>query len=313
MKQEPLVSILMNCYNGACYLREAIDSVMGQTYRKWELIFWDNQSTDNSASICRSYDDSRIRYFRALNHTNLGAARALALQQAKGEFIAVLDTDDLWLPRKLELQVPMFVCPEVGIVIADTIFFDGSGQERQLYKLSPPPQGYVFRELITRYFVSLETVILRKRAVDSLNQSFDPALSHISDMDLIVRLSRDWKLSYVPQVLAKWRVHADSGSWQEPERFMLEKRQFARKMDSLYPRDDSDWQQAKNAFLRDIAISGATASLIKGDKAECRKNLSSFTLDSWKTIVLYLISFVPVLVSAALIKAYRRTRSINAK
>jgi len=166
MKQEPLVSILMNCYNGACYLREAIDSVMGQTYRKWELIFWDNQSTDNSASICRSYDDSRIRYFRALNHTNLGAARALALQQAKGEFIAVLDTDDLWLPRKLELQVPMFVCPEVGIVIADTIFFDGSGQEMQLYKLSPPPQGYVFRELITRYFVSLETVILRKRAVD---------------------------------------------------------------------------------------------------------------------------------------------------
>ena len=71
MSEEPLVSILMNCYNGEKFLREAIESVLAQTYLNWELIFWDNQSTDQSADIFNSYDDKRLKYFYASKHTLL--------------------------------------------------------------------------------------------------------------------------------------------------------------------------------------------------------------------------------------------------
>ena len=69
MTSKPLVSILMNCYNGEKFLREAIESVLAQTYNNWELIFWDNQSTDRSAEIFKSYFDKRLKYFYALKHT----------------------------------------------------------------------------------------------------------------------------------------------------------------------------------------------------------------------------------------------------
>ena len=78
--QTPLVSIIMNCYNGAKFLEEAIDSIYTQTYSNWEIVFWDNASTDDSASIAKSYDD-RLKYHLALETTPLGEARDLALKK----------------------------------------------------------------------------------------------------------------------------------------------------------------------------------------------------------------------------------------
>jgi len=79
---EPLVSILMNCYNGEKFLREAIESVLAQTYNNWELIFWDNQSTDQSAEIFNSFGDKRLKYFYASKHTKLYEARNYAFEKA---------------------------------------------------------------------------------------------------------------------------------------------------------------------------------------------------------------------------------------
>ena len=98
MEHSPLISIIINCFNGERFLREAIDSVIAQTYSNWELIFWDNQSTDSTANIVRSYHDDRIRYFYAPEHTSLGEARNLALEKANGVYIGFLDSDDKWLP-----------------------------------------------------------------------------------------------------------------------------------------------------------------------------------------------------------------------
>ena len=92
----PLVSVIMNCFNGEQYLREAIDSVIAQTYQNWELIFYDNQSIDNSAEIFNSYKDSRFKYYYAKEHTNLFKARNIAIEESKADFFAFLDTDDLW-------------------------------------------------------------------------------------------------------------------------------------------------------------------------------------------------------------------------
>ena len=108
MSDTPLVSIIMNCYNGETYIREELDSVLAQTYQNWEVIFWDNQSTDQSANIFKIYDDERLKYFYAPKHTLLYEARNYAIEKAAGEFFAFLDVDDWWIPEKLELQIPLF-------------------------------------------------------------------------------------------------------------------------------------------------------------------------------------------------------------
>ena len=84
LKKEPLVSVIMNCYNGERYLEEAIDSIIDQTYNNWELIFWDNQSTDKSANIFKKYNDKRLKYYYSNKHTLLYEARNFALKKSKG-------------------------------------------------------------------------------------------------------------------------------------------------------------------------------------------------------------------------------------
>ena len=107
-KSFPLVSIIMNCYNGETYLIDAIKSILGQTYKNFEVIFWDNQSKDESANIFKSFDDKRLNYYYSKKHTTLYEARNLAIKKSKGEFIAFLDTDDIWASNKLYLQIKKY-------------------------------------------------------------------------------------------------------------------------------------------------------------------------------------------------------------
>ena len=113
---KPLVSIIMNCYNGEKYLDESLKSIINQTYKNWELIFWDNLSTDNSKRIFEKYKDKRFKYFQAKKHTVLYKARNLAIKNTNGEFIAFLDTDDIWLKDKLSQQIKLFYNKNIGLV-----------------------------------------------------------------------------------------------------------------------------------------------------------------------------------------------------
>src|SRR5688572_25586270 len=137
----------MNCYNGEKYLREALDSVVAQTYQNWELIFWDNQSTDGSAAICKSYRDPRIRYFYAPTHTELGPARILAFQQIRGEFVAVLDADDISHPERLARQVAFLQSrPEVALVGSWARYIDQHG--RSYAEFRPPTEQDELRDCL---------------------------------------------------------------------------------------------------------------------------------------------------------------------
>ena len=106
MESSPLVSIIMNCLNGERYLRQAIDSVFNQTYTEWEIIFWDNVSTDKSAEIAKSYGE-RVRYFKSTKTYPLGKARNLAIEKAQGDFIAFLFS--IQSPRKIWSLAPDLV------------------------------------------------------------------------------------------------------------------------------------------------------------------------------------------------------------
>src|SRR5262252_8037824 len=111
----PQVSIILNVRNGAAFLREALDSAIGQTFADWELVVWDDRSTDASAQIVAGYRDPRIRYFLSPEDTPLGRAREDAIRQARGEWLAFIDQDDVWLPQKLEKQLAL-AAEGVGLI-----------------------------------------------------------------------------------------------------------------------------------------------------------------------------------------------------
>lgn len=102
---QSLVSIITPTYNCGCFIAETIDSVLAQTYANWELLIVDDCSTDNTKEIVAGYNDPRISYHCLLNNSGAAVARNVGLKMAKGRWIAFLDSDDLWLPQKLEKQI----------------------------------------------------------------------------------------------------------------------------------------------------------------------------------------------------------------
>lgn len=291
--ETPLVSIIMNCRDGGRYLREAIDSVLMQTYANWEIVFWDNQSSDNSAEIFKGYSDSRLRYFYASNYTKLGEARNLALSQARGSFIAFLDCDDLWLPSKLEKQIKLFDKSAVGLVISDTIFFNNKGDLRQLYKTKKPPVGSVFRELLGKYYISLETAVIRRSFLDQMDHWFDLRFQVIEEYDFFVRLGYISEVACVNEVLAKWRVHADSWTWTRSELFPAETRLFLTKMMKLMPNFELSFAKEINSVKKKIAIQEAVWAWKNGNEQEGRKLLKPWLTYSLSALLIYVWSLFP--------------------
>ena len=101
-KENFLISIIVNCFNGEKYLSRCIKSVLSQTYKNWEIIFWNNKSTDKSEKIIKNFSDKRIKIFRSKKFLNLYDARNRAIQKSRGQYICFLDTDDYW--KKINLK-----------------------------------------------------------------------------------------------------------------------------------------------------------------------------------------------------------------
>jgi len=126
MSKYPLITVIINCYNGAEFLDTAVTSVLQQTYQFWELIFWDNQSTDNSYDMVATYNDKRIKLYRSPTHTTLAKARYEALLYARGDWTGFLDVDDVWHPRKLEFQINLLntkYSPDTSLIFCRGSYF----------------------------------------------------------------------------------------------------------------------------------------------------------------------------------------------
>ncbi len=282
--------MIINCLNGERYVREALDSVFAQTHLDWEIVFWDNHSSDGTAAIARSYGE-RVRYFRGEDTVPLGRARNLAIREAKGDLVAFLDADDIWLPRKLEKQVPLFATNrEVGLVFCDTIFFTDRGDIGPLYRNRKPPRGRVFRELLSDYFLSMETVVLRRAVLSSLGEWFDDAFTVAEEKDLFLRIACRWELDWVDEPLAKWRIHDASHTRFEFERFGVENAMILEKFRLLYPGFDGQYAAEVVALERKIAWQRALGEWKAGRLAHCRALARPFALGSPRFAAVYLAS-----------------------
>ncbi len=204
------VSVIIPTYERAALLSRAIDSVLGQTYRNFECIVVDDSSSDNTTEVVESFDDARIRYFRHHTNRHASAARNTGIAQARGDLIAFLDDDDEWLPKKLEKQVPLLVdaSPEVGMVYCWMDYFDANG--KLIKEHHPTFRGDVFRHVLDRQRIGgCPTLLLRRSVVEDVG-GFDESLPRGNDGDFIRRVTRDYHVDYVPEVLV--HVHVGHGA-----------------------------------------------------------------------------------------------------
>lgn len=214
----PTVSVLMNCLNGARYLREALNSVFAQTYTDWEIIFWDDASTDESATIVlyfleREYPDCRLRYFRGPGGQTLGASRNMALNEARGKYLAILDCDDVWDVQKLASQIEsMEKYPEIAFSYSNCFFMDETGYLIDLAFRRTPPPANMYEGLLTQpNFMLCPTLVFRMDAVTSVG-GFDRTLAYAETYDLCVRLAKNYKAAYSRNCLAYHRRHAQQAN-----------------------------------------------------------------------------------------------------
>ena len=277
MAEQTLVSVIMNCFNGENYLREAIDSVLAQTYQNWELIFWDNQSTDASAQLVKGYNDPRIRYFYATKHTLLYEARNLAIEQSKGEFLAFLDVDDWWEANKMEKQVHTLNDPEVGLVCSNyevhhTLF----GYSHQAWK-KPMPSGYIIKDLLNFYHIGLLTIMLRRENYNLLG-GFDSRFHIIGDFDISLRLAEKWKVVSDAYVLAHYRLHEEN---ETDKNQSLQINELKIWLKEAMKRDQIASETGLKNFAKQIDFLNGQHALIRGNFVEFLhelKNLFPSTL-----------------------------------
>ena len=208
MENKPLITIIMNCYNGELYLTQALESILKQTYSKWELIFWDNHSTDKSAEILNKFNEKRFRYFFSEKHTILHKARNLAIKRAQGEFITFLDTDDWWISNKLELQLELFKNKNINLVYGNCwLVNNNTWIKKKIFSKKKLPTGRVLEEILKNYLIPLPTIMIRKSAFDQSNYFFDERFKIIGDFDICVRLVTIWEFDCVQKPIAFYRIH----------------------------------------------------------------------------------------------------------
>jgi len=206
-----LVSVIIATYNRENFLKETIDSVLAQTYKNFELIIIDDGSTDSTKKIVKSYNDSRIKYFYQKN-SGQNSAKNNGLLAAKGKYITILDSDDVILPKKLELQVNALEKNHLSAVVyGGIILIDSNSNEIGKQKLKIH-SGNVLKELLFTNFLYNGSNALFKRECIEKTGLFDESVKRMTDWDLYLRISLYFNFICIQADLLKYRVHNENMS-----------------------------------------------------------------------------------------------------
>ena len=200
----PAVSVIIPAYNCSAFLPATLDSALAQTYHDLEIIVVDDGSTDDTPARLGPYF-SRITYIRQTNK-GVSAARNAGIRAARGEFLAFLDADDVWVPEKLALQVPLLADPAVGIVYSDFSVHYADGTALASYLAGRPlaQEGWIAENYIQSRFFLPSCMVVRRSAVEECGL-FDEDLRASEDFELFARVCLRWQARRVDQPLTRRR------------------------------------------------------------------------------------------------------------
>lgn len=248
----PRVSVIIPTYNRAELLRHAIASVLAQDYQDLEVIVADDGSTDHTAEVVSAFG-SRVTYLVLPHKGQPAAPRNAGLAAATGEYIAFLDSDDLFLPHKLRQQVPVLEAnPQVGLVYSDGYFFSDDPDQVNGHALTglTTPSGAVFGELLRANFIFMPLLLARRTLLQEAG-GFDerPDLLVAEDYDLWLRLALKTEFQYLPGDVAAIRLHSGniSGNILRVRQRMID---VLQRLDKHYPEAMAAHAQARHeAYL----------------------------------------------------------------
>ena len=222
LEKKGLVSVILNCYNGEKYLQAAIDTVINQSYSKWELIFWDNRSNDNSKKIFDSYKSDKLKYFISKRHTTLYEARNFALKECRGEYIAFIDSDDTWEKNKLERQIKLFNNEAIGVVYGNLWIYNERLKKKKIFATNSLLKGKIYSKIFSDYKIGVITSVIRKKVLLKNKINFESKYNHIGDFDLFIKLSKVSEFDAVQEPVATYRVHGENLSLKNVDQEITE-------------------------------------------------------------------------------------------
>jgi len=205
----PQVTVVMSVYNGARYVRQAIDSILNQTFTDLELIVVNDGSTDDTARILASYTDERLVLLE--NESNIGLTRSLnkALRIARGEYIARQDADDFSLPERLARQVAYLEAhPRTGFMGTTAIWIDETGKTLQVWH-QPTTNPEIQERLLWYCPLMHGSVMMRRRALAEVGGKYTEDMRTGQDYDLWLQMSEKWDVAVLPEPLYGYRWHED--------------------------------------------------------------------------------------------------------
>ena len=214
---EEMVSIIIPTYNREKYIERAVQSILRQTYDKYEIIIVDDGSTDHTWEIIRMLEekDDRIRYIKLDKNQGPAHARNVGMKEVKYEYIAFLDSDDEWHPNKLALQMDkiMEAKEETGLVFCR---MSGIRRGREDRYVCPDQsieketlEGDIFSRLLWANLIGTPTVLIRKKCLEQVG-GFKESLTCLEDWEWILRIARKWRIGFVDEILVE--VHKLPGS-----------------------------------------------------------------------------------------------------
>lgn len=210
MVENPTVSVIIPTYNRANLIGKAIKSVLNQTYQDFEIIVIDDGSTDNTEDVIRSFPDKRVKYIKKYKNKGISVARNIGIKVARGKYIALLDSDDEWLPEKLDKQINILKSesPEVGVVYSNALYIDENGKNiNRKLRNSKKVEGYIYEDLLGKYCVGPPSTFLIKKECFNRVGLFDDLLSGQEDWDMWIRIAKYYRFALIKIPLVKYGLH----------------------------------------------------------------------------------------------------------
>lgn len=287
----PLVSIVMPSYDGARYLREALDSVLQQTYPNIEILLMDDASTDETPAVAAEYAD-RIRYVRQPQNLGIYDNVNAGIVRARGEFIATYHADDVYLPTMVEAQVAYFQAhPEVGAVFCSDIFVDAEGREYARIVLPPPVRGErpldhatVLNTLLSykNRFLVCPTAMVRASVHRDVGLYDQKKYRNTADLEMWMRIARRHPIAVLESHLMKYR-HFHGNSSQRYHRLRTEPENFFVIVDEYLAGGDAAVASpaalvSYEAHRSEDRLMAAISHYIKGELAAGREALREVQL-----------------------------------
>lgn len=209
--EQPMISVILPTFNRAYILPKAIESVLAQTYAHWELIIVDDGSTDTTHAAVMKFSDPRIRYVKHPENKGLAASRNTGIRESCGTYIANLDSDDVWLPQKLEKELAVFkkTPPLVYVVYSEYERTLGDGRVAHLPEVARERNGDLRSTLLAVNLISMQMALVKKELFEKVGY-FDERIPALQDWEFWIRASQYTHFAFLPEILTRGVVLEDS-------------------------------------------------------------------------------------------------------